>query len=206
MYINNLSILDKYLGAAHGLCSILHMLLESPIFAGNLQQLNQKQKLIMLCVDTFLQMQAPDGNFPAVLEDHEKLSEHKLIHWCHGASGAVYLFAKAYLLFRDQKYLDACIKCGNLIWQKGLLKKGPGICHGIAGNGYVFLILYRLTNDKGHLYRANCFSDFLTNETFLSEARHPDTPFSLYEGLAGTVCFLIDMLNPQRAQFPFMDV
>lgn len=182
------------------------MLLESPIFAGkNLQELTEKQTLIKSCVDFFLQLQAPDGNFPAVLEE-QAASEHKLVHWCHGASGSIYLLAKAYLLFRDEKYLDACLKCGDLVWKKGLLKKGPGICHGIAGNGYVFLILYRLTNDEKHLYRATCFSEFLTNETFLREARRPDSPFSLFEGLAGTVCFLIDMLDPQKAQFPFMEV
>lgn len=194
--------LDKYLGAAHGICAILHMMLESPIFIQNLQE---KQALIKSTIDIFLQMQSSDGNFPCVLEDASK-SEHKLVHWCHGAPGAFYLFAKAYLVFKEQKYLDTCLKCGDLIWQKGLLRKGPGICHGIAGNGYVFLILYRLTNDQKHLYRATCFADFLTNQTFLREARTPDRPLSLYEGIAGTVCFLTDLLNPVKAQFPFMDV
>lgn len=181
------------------------MMLESPIFSGNLQQLNQKQALIKSTIDMFLGLQAPDGNFPSVLEDANK-SEHKLIHWCHGAPGVFYLFAKAYLIFNEQKYLDACFKCGDLIWKKGLLKKGPGICHGIAGNAYVFLILYRMTNDQKHLYRASCFADFLTNQNFSHQARTPDRPLSLYEGIAGTVCFLIDLLNPATAQFPFMDV
>jgi lantibiotic modifying enzyme len=181
------------------------MMLESPIFIGNLNHLNEKQTLIKSTIDIFLQMQSQDGNFPCVFEDARK-SEHKLVHWCHGAPGAIYLFAKAYIIFKDQKYLDACLKCGDLIWQKGLLRKGPGICHGLAGNGYVFLILYRLTNDQKHLYRATCFSDFLTNQNFLREARTPDRPLSLYEGVAGTVCFLIDSLNPITAQFPFMDV
>ena len=29
---------------------------------------------------------------------------------------------------------------------------------------------------------------------------------SLYEGLAGTACFLADVLNPDDAEFPFFDV
>lgn len=204
-FLNAIYLLDKYLGAAHGICAILHMMLEAPLFAGSLQQLNHKQALVKSCIDQFLQMQSQDGNFPCVLEDAGK-SEHKLVHWCHGAPGAIYLFAKAYLILKEQKYLDACLKCGELVWQKGLLKKGPGICHGIAGNGYVFLILYRLTNDQKHLYRATCFGDFLTNQEFLREARTPDKPLSLYEGVAGTVCYLVDLLSPQNAQFPFMDV
>ncbi|KAG5678731.1 hypothetical protein PVAND_008379 [Polypedilum vanderplanki] len=198
---------DKYLGAAHGICAILHMLLESPLFAAEKLQhtLNQKQQLIKTCIDTYLQMQSSDGNFPSVLEDADK-TEHKLVHWCHGAPGSVYLFAKAFLIFKEEKYLQVVVRAGDLIWNKGLLRKGPSICHGVAGNGYVFLLLYRLTNDQKHLYRASCFADFLTNEIFLREARTPDRPMSLYEGIAGTICFLIDLLQPENASFPFMDV
>jgi lantibiotic modifying enzyme len=181
------------------------MLLESPLFAGNLQQLNQKQLLIKSCIDTFLQMQSNDGNFPCVLEDVGK-PEHKLVHWCHGAPGAVYVFAKSYLIFKEEKYLQAVVRAGELVWSKGLLKKGPGICHGVAGNGYVFLLLYRLTNDQKHLYRASCFANFLQSEIFQREALTPDRQFSLYEGIAGTICYLIDLLQPERASFPFMDV
>lgn len=129
-----------------------------------------------------------------------------LVHWCHGAPGAIYLLAKAYLMFRDPRYLTACIKAGDLVWRKGLLLKGPSICHGIAGNGYVFLIMFRLTNEPKYLYFAIKFMEFLTHPLFLQHARVPDCPFSLYEGVAGTVCYLIDLLSPQNASFPFMDV
>lgn len=129
-----------------------------------------------------------------------------LVHWCHGAPGAIYLLAKAYLMFHDPRYLAACVKAADLVWRKGLLLKGPGICHGVAGNGYVFLIMYRLTNEPRYLYFAVKFMDFLTNPLFLQYANVPDCPFSLYEGVAGTVCFLIDLLSPRNASFPFMDV
>lgn len=196
---------DKYLGAAHGLSAILHMMLESPLFNSTQVQLNPKQQIVKDSVDAFLQMQSPDGNFPCTLEDASK-TEHKLVHWCHGGSGAVYLLAKAFLIFKDSKYLASCIRVGDLVWNKGLLRKGPGICHGVAGSGYVFLLLYRLTSDQKHLYRAAKFAEFLTHEEFLREARTPDRPFSLYEGVAGTVCFLVDLLQPEKASFPFMDV
>jgi len=102
--------------------------------------------------------------------------------------------------------LNACILAGELVWNKGLLLKGPGICHGVAGNGYVFLILYRLTNNPKYLYRALQFMNFLTHEEFLKHARVPDRPYSLFEGIAGTICFLIDLGEPTNAIFPFMDV
>lgn len=75
-----------------------------------------------------------------------------------------------------------------------------------VGSGYVFLLLYRLTKEDRYLYRAQKFSDFMQTEEFEREARTPDSPFSLYEGLAGTVCFYSDLLNPSMAAFPFFDV
>ena len=68
--------------------------------------------------------------------------------------GVAYLFAKAYLIDNRPQYLDTCIRSGELVWQKGLLKKGPGICHGVAGSAYVFLMLYRLTGNSKYIYRA----------------------------------------------------
>lgn len=120
--------------------------------------------------------------------------------------GVVYLFGRAYKVWGDQKYLDACLRCGETTWTKGLLKKGPGICHGVAGSGYVFLLLYRLTGDFKHLHRAQQFAEFLFMEEFQRGARTPDTPFSLYEGFAGTVCFLADLIQPDKAEYPFFNV
>ena len=132
--------------------------------------------------------------------------EKRLVHWCHGGPGVIYLMAKAYLYYKEQKYLDACLKIGDLIWKKGLLKKGPGFCHGVSGNAYTFIILFRLTKDEKHLYRALKFADFLSAPQFLSNARTPDCPFSLYEGIAGTVCFLVDLLDVNNAEFMFSNI
>ncbi len=76
----------------------------------------------------------------------------------------------------------------------------------MAGNGYVFLILYRLTQNETYLHKAKQFAHFIFSDDFQAGARSPDSPFSLYEGLAGTVCFLNDVLQPSEACFPFMDI
>jgi len=55
---------------------------------------------------------------------------------------------------KNHKYLDGCRALAETVWEKGLLKKGPGICHGVAGSGYVFLLMYRLTGEEKYLYRA----------------------------------------------------
>lgn len=57
-------------------------------------------------------------------------------------------------VFKEEKYLKEAAECGEVIWQRGLLRKGYGICHGTAGNGYAFLSLYKLTQEKKYLYRA----------------------------------------------------
>ncbi|KAJ8943032.1 hypothetical protein NQ318_022576 [Aromia moschata] len=192
----------EYLGAAHGLCSILQALLSVP---GFLDSHPDDAADIKTCIDYLLSLQNKEGNFPTATDEIGSKSD--LVHWCHGAGGLAYLMAKAYIVFRDERYLESCKQMGELIWEKGLLKKGPGLCHGVAGNGYVFLLLYRLTKkDPKHIHRAIRFYQFMESEQFQNGARIPDTPYSLYEGLAGTACYLADLTCPLEASFPFSDV
>jgi lantibiotic modifying enzyme len=198
----------EYLGAAHGLCAIIQMLLSVPGYLD--QSSNDVVNDIKSSVDYLLSLQTPRGNFPCAMDEappyRERSEIDDLVHWCHGAPGVIYLFCKAYLIWKDSKYLNAALQCGECVWEKGLLTKGPGICHGVAGNGYVFLLLYRITNDKKHIGRAIAFSEFMYTDQFKKSARQPDCPFSLYEGLAGTMCFLADLLEPKKSAFPFLDV
>lgn len=204
----------EYLGAAHGISAILFSLLNVDLNETDLRDVKKT-------IDAILAFQDDIGNFPSKFNKPET----HLVHWCHGAPGIIYLMAKAYNIFNEQRYLESCLRCGDLTWEKGLLKKGPGMCHGIASSGYVFLILFRLTNDQKYLYRGMKFAEFLVNKRFLDESREPDRPYSLYEGkkyfnlndpaiyrlpffsgLSGTVCFLLDLLQPEKAEFPFMNV
>lgn len=194
----------EYIGAGHGICSILQMLLSVP---GYLLANPNDAKDVQVTTNYVVTLQDHDGNFPAsATVGDTRVQDNELVHWCHGAGGVVYLLAKAFLLWQDDKYLIACRRVAELIWQKGLLKKGPGLCHGIAGNGYVFLLMYRLTDEELYLHRAIQFSSFLENPSFKHNSRVPDNPYSLFEGTAGTVCFLGDLLEPKQAAFPFCDI
>jgi len=154
----------EYLGAGHGLAGILQMLLSVP---GYLQCCSQSAAL-RASVDWLLSLQTPAGNFPCATDElcprSRRPEEEELVHWCHGAPGTVYLLARAFLVWRDEKYMAALRKAADLCWERGLLRKGPGICHGVAGSGYVFLLLYRLTGDTQQLARAHCFAQFLFTE------------------------------------------
>ena len=66
------------------------------------------------------------------------------------------MLLKAHLLqvFGDRKYLDAAVDCGEVVWDRGLLRKGYGLCHGVAGNAYTFMQLFRLTTRPEYFNRA----------------------------------------------------
>ena len=83
-------------------------------------------------IDYILSCEQGNGNYPPVPEECRD-DWNELVHWCHGAPGVIYVLAKAFLVWKDERYLSAALRCGELIWKRGLLKKGPGICHGIGG-------------------------------------------------------------------------
>ena len=84
--------------------------------------------------------------------------------------------------------------------------KRVGICHGISGNTYVFLSLYRLTGDPVYLYRAKAFACFLHQnaQMLISEGKMQsgDRPFSMFEGIGGMAYLFFDMNEPSAARFP----
>ncbi|CAG9313729.1 unnamed protein product [Blepharisma stoltei] len=198
-----------YLGGAHGSIGVIMMLLQSRKYLQN-----HYDHVIRDTLRYLLSLRFPSGNFPS----SEGKTRDDLVHFCHGATGAVPMLCQAFLAFQDQNYLDAAIRAGNVIWERGLIKKGKGVCHGISGNGYAFLSLYKATLDNLWLYRAQCFADKMLNDQNLNREIEnyedsqrlvtgmPDRPFSLMEGLAGNILFYLDLLNPQEAKFPAYEI
>ncbi|NXH16977.1 LANC1 protein, partial [Bucco capensis] len=188
---------EYYIGAAHGLAGIYYYLMQ-PGLGVSQEKLHDKVKP---SVDYICQLKFPSGNYPPCINDTRDL----LVHWCHGAPGVIYMLIQAYKVFGEQQYLNDALQCAEVIWQHGLLKKGYGLCHGTAGNAYSFLALYNLTKNMKYLYRACKFAEWC-----LSYGQHgcrtPDTPFSLFEGMAGTIYFLADLLVPTKAKFPAFEL
>ncbi len=61
----------------------------------------------------------------------------------------------------DAAYLEAAGRSGEAVWSRGLLKKGPGACHGVSGSAYALLALYRATHNPMWLHRALHFAQFM---------------------------------------------
>ncbi|XP_056390380.1 glutathione S-transferase LANCL1 [Hyla sarda] len=188
---------EYYVGPAHGFTGIYYYLMLPECHVSS----EKLQTLVRPSVEYVRQIKYPSGNYPACIGDNRDL----LVHWCHGAPGVIYMLTQACKVFQDHNYLADAAQCAEIAWQRGLLKKGYGICHGAAGNAYSFLAMYNLTHDLRYLYRACKFAEWC-----MSYGEHgcrtPDTPYSLFEGVAGTIYFLADLLDPANARFPAFEI
>lgn len=150
-------------------------------------------------------IKGPGGEFPRRMGPTR--DKEPLMHWCHGAVGAVFLFTQAEkVLGGDGRYMEVALRAGEAVWRRGLLRKGPGVCHGVSGSAYAFLRLFKETKDEKWLYRAGQFADFMSSNEFLKESRTPDHPHSLFEGWAAAACVYADLLRPEGARFPLFEL
>jgi hypothetical protein len=116
------------------------------------------------------------------------------VQWCAGAPGVVISAA-------DYLDLDLLLAGAELPWQAGPpgMEKGPGICHGTAGNGYAFLKAFERTGDELWLERARRFAVHA-----LGQVRRRDPRYSLWTGDIGVALFAADCLDARTA-YPVMD-
>ncbi|XP_040577494.1 lanC-like protein 2 [Lepeophtheirus salmonis] len=171
----------EYLGGAHGYAGILSTLLRAKAFMSSSHLSTIRSK-----IDDLRKLQFESGNFPSSTSSS---NGDKLVHWCHGAPSFSDLYLLAFETFKDEKYLKVAEKCLNVIWERGLLKKGFGLCHGSSGNGYSFLLAYKNTQDPKYMYMALRFAEWCMD--FRNpKCSTPDRPYSLFEGLAGNLFFL----------------
>ncbi|KAJ3682237.1 hypothetical protein LUZ60_014810 [Juncus effusus] len=183
-----------YWGSAHGLAGIMQVLMDADL--GRAEREDVKATL-----DYMIKNRFPGGNYPS----SEGNTDDRLVHWCHGAPGVSLTLSKAYEVFKEERFLHAASDAGEVVWNRGLLKR-VGICHGISGNAYTFLSLYRRTGNLEYLYRAKAFACFLLDkgDKMIGEGvlHTGDRPFSLFEGQAGMAYLFLDMVKPGESRFP----
>jgi hypothetical protein len=129
-------------------------------------------------------------NWPPVADEPLRHGRTQLIRtqWCHGAAGIVSTVGR----WLDD---DLALGGGELVWQAGPLRKGPGLCHGTAGNGYALLVLFELTGDEEWLARARVFAMHALAQVEEARAEHRRGRYTLWTGDAGAALYLADCLE-----------
>lgn len=79
-------------------------------------------------------------------------------------------------------------------------RKGAGICHGTAGNGYALLATFERTGDERWLERARRFA-----VNAVAQAEREPPVYSLWLGGIGAALFASDCLDAQ-CRYPFLEL
>jgi hypothetical protein len=121
------------------------------------------------------------------------------LQWCHGGAGVVASTAP----YLDE---DLLLAGAELVWhaRPGSMTKGPGICHGTAGNGYALLRTFGRTRDEQWLDRARRFAVHALGQVERWREERGRGRCSLWAGDLGAALFASDCLDA-RAEVPVVD-
>ena len=146
-------------------------------------------------------------------------SSPTLDRWCHGAPAVLILLSTVIKQYGSLAHNPpfslprnvedsarvALSRGGKLVYDKGLLRKGVGLCHGVGGTVYALLAVSDVL-DAGltdpsewswflravHIAQLAASYERLTKK---GEMSIPDRPNSLYEGVAGMCCAWAEVLR-----------
>ena len=119
------------------------------------------------------------------------------VQWCHGAPGVV--ISLAGLARDDAELVELLLAGGELTWQAGPLRKGAGLCHGTAGNGFAFLKLFESTQDEWWLARARTFATHALLQVERSRSTYGRGRYSLWTGDAGVAIYACQCISATPA-------
>ncbi|RQP23014.1 lanthionine synthetase C family protein [Piscinibacter terrae] len=193
----------QYLGAGHGFAGNVYPLLKG----ASLLDESQREALYDRCVTTLRAMARREDdavNWPPGTYTPRPGSPSMLMQWCHGAPGIVTALAD-FPVHRSSEMDAMLTAAGHAIWQAGPLTKGPGLCHGTAGNGYAFLKLHRRTGDPLWLERARAFAVHAIGQCERMRQQHGQGRYSLWTGDPGLAVYLWHCLQ-EAAELPALDV
>ena len=180
----------RYLGPAHG-------------FAGNVHALRG-----FVSEDTLRERgtrvltrlaERRDGlvNWPPLDAPFAEQADRIRVQWCHGAPGLVATVG-------DLMPIELAAAAGELTWKAGPLRKGPGLCHGTAGNGYALLRLHALTGDPRWLERARGFAMHAIAQVQAQRDRYGRGRYTLWTGDLGVALYVRACLDV-LPDFPTID-
>ena len=187
----------RSLGAGHGFCSNVRSLLRGRALLGPGRSA-ELERAAAATAAAFALRDTELVNWPTAADPHWAEQFPIRLQWCHGAPG---FLTSLWTLPRDPE-LDALLTgAGELVWRAGPLRKGPGLCHGTAGNGCGLLALYARTGEERWLSRARAFAMHALAQVEAGSPRH-----SLWTGAPGVALYLAMCLDGRFTGMPVIDV
>jgi lantibiotic modifying enzyme len=194
---------EPLLGAGHGFAGNAYALLRGAALLSG----DRRETLLDRCVETLgATAIREDGtlNWPPVAGAPQSGRTKMLVQWCHGAPGIVTGLAD-FPIGRSAAMDEMLLQAGQVTWQAGPLAKGPGVCHGTAGNGYAFLKLYQRTGDRLWLDRARAFAMHAIAQSESARQKYGHRRYSLWTGDPGVAVYLWHCLQGSGG-LPALDV
>lgn len=192
----------QYLGAGHGFAGNVFALL----LGAQALDPARREALYQRCEQTLqatAQREAEAVNWPPGTWAPRPGSPSMLVQWCHGAPG--FVTALAPLPRGRSASVDALLEgAGECTWRAGPLTKGPGLCHGTAGNGAALLALYGRTGDTRWLDRARAFAMHAIGQCEGHRARYGRGRYTLWTGDLGLALYLWQCIEG-RCGMPTLD-
>lgn len=187
---------QQYVGAGHGFAGNAFALLSGRELLGERAGMLDKRVRHVL-----IERARVEGSIAQWSPLMGTVTERQPVQWCHGSPGIVTSLAN---LPHDDETDRLLQSGGELTWQAGPLNKGPGLCHGTAGNAYAFLALFARSNDELWLERARAFAMDAIADVERRRLRRGRGRYSLYTGDLG-VAMLLHACIAGDHQFPFLD-
>ncbi len=193
----------QFIGAGHG-------------FAGNVLPLlkgaallppERSETLFARCLETVKATGIFEGeaaNWPARWGLAKTGNEALLVQWCHGAPGIVTSLTD-FPRGRSADLERMLHQAGTTIWEAGPLRKGFGLCHGTAGNGYALLELHRRSGEGLWLERARAFAMHAIAQSESMRKEYGQHRSSLWTGDPGLAIYLWHCLTGRHG-LPGLDL
>ena len=190
-----------FVGAGHGFAGNIYPILRGSAFLPN----SLVQAYTGRAFQTLRALVLSDGvcaNWHAIHDPVGIAGRLPLVQDCHGAPGIVCRLAGAP---KSPDWDDLLAAAGELTWRAGPLVKGPGLCHGTAGNGYAFLKLWTRTADPQWLARARAFAMHAIGQVEGERRIRGYGRHSLWTGDIGVALYLRSCIDAD-SDFPTLDV
>ncbi|CAI5466848.1 unnamed protein product [Closterium sp. Yama58-4] len=202
----------RYLGAAHGVAGIAHVLLllrreeleEEEVEGRRDRTLEEAAEAAAAALEYLVATRLSSGNYAASDEESRAAAAARESSAAAAAATArdAAALALAAMLYPSKPHLlQAAIEAGEVVWRRGLQ---VGLCHGISGNTYTFLALHRATTAGSATVPAPGLGSAAAEGAGTSMAAISALPGALTAGDAATSALMTRHLHRARAFAGFL--